>query len=141
MKKNFLIALIMATSLTTLSACTTLSRQEKTTLYELKQYGIQGAEETVAHPVVAGMLNILPGCGNFYLAGVSEESNQWLFGFLNLLTWPISVLWGIPEAAIDANTINDRETVSYYTLNPQGQYELQQLRNQYKAHLTNKYSR
>ena len=44
--------------------------------------------------------------------------------FLNLLTWPISVVWGIPEAAVDANRINERELIYYYTFNPAGQEAL-----------------
>lgn len=138
--KNFLTLCTLAASLSFISGCTTLSRQEKNTLYELKQYGIREPEETVAHPAVAGALNIFPGFGNFYLGVVSTESNQWVFGLLNLLTWPASVIWGIPEAAIDANNINDRETVNYYLFNPQGQYELQQLRIKYKTHFKNPYN-
>lgn len=130
MQKKLHLLILMC--LITLSGCTTLTRQEKSTIYELKQYGIREPNETVAHPGVAGALNILPGFGNFYLgSGNGAETIHWLYGFLNLLTWPISIVWGIPEAAIDANTINEREMVNYYLFTPQGQYELQQLRTKY----------
>ena len=57
-------------------------------------------------PVLAGVLNILPGFGNFYLAYGTQQSGQWGIGLFNLLLWPISPIWGIPEAAIDAgNTL------------------------------------
>ncbi|MDX9788912.1 MAG: hypothetical protein RBT11_19205 [Desulfobacterales bacterium] len=85
-------------------------------------------EAAVKHPAAAGVLNILPGFGNFYLASGTDESSQWLYGFLNLLSWPVSVVWGIPEAAIDANTINKKETVNYYTFDIKGKQEFEQLR-------------
>lgn len=73
----------------------------------------------------AALLNILPGGGNFYLAaGNGADSSHWLYGFLNLLMWPISVVWGIPEAAIDADTINKREMLYYYTYDKYGKEEL-----------------
>lgn len=127
--KKTIIASIMAICL---SACTTLTHQEKNTLYSLKAQGITiekpaGNWETPANPAGAGALNLLPGFGNFYLAsGNGGDSSQYLYGFLNLLTWPISVLWGIPEAAIDANRINERELIYFYTFNESGKEALAQ---------------
>ena len=112
--------------------CTHLSRSDEITLRELKSYGIRSNEIRVKHPAVAGGLNLLPGFGNFYLAVGTEESEQWLYGFLNLLTWPLSVLWGIPEGAIDAGTINKKETVYYYLYDVQGKKEFQALKDQNK---------
>lgn len=124
-----IIAGIMAACL---SACTTLTHQEKNTLYSLKAQGITvekpaGNWETPASPAGAGALNLLPGFGNFYLAsGNGGDSSQYLYGFLNLLTWPISVIWGIPEASIDANRINERELIYFYTFNESGREALAQ---------------
>ena len=67
----------------------------------------------------------MPGFGNFYLGLSSEESDQWVIGFLNLLTWPFSVVWGVPEAAIDAQTMNKRETIYYYMRTEKGRAELE----------------
>ena len=53
------------------------------------------------------------------------DGNQYLYGFLNLLTWPISVVWGIPEAGIDANTINQRELIHFYKFEAAGKSALQ----------------
>lgn len=109
-----------------LSGCTTLTHQEKNTLRGLKAHGITvekpaGLWEAPASPAAAGALNLLPGFGNFYLAsGNGADSSQYLYGFLNLITWPISVLWGIPEAAVDANRINERELIYYYTYDDSG---------------------
>ena len=98
-----------------LLGCTSLSSTEKAKIRELEAQGIRVPHETVKHPVVAGALNVLPGFGNFYLAAGTDEGDHWLYGLLNLLTWPASVIWAIPEGAIDATNINKRETVYYYT--------------------------
>lgn len=113
-----------------LSACTTLTKQEQNELRSLKAQGVTvdrpaGSFERPANPGAAGALNLLPGIGNFYLAsGNGGDSSHWLYGCLNLITWPFSILWGIPEAAIDANRINERELIYYYKYDRQGQKEL-----------------
>lgn len=114
-----------------LCGCVSLSRTEKVALRELKQYGIKDNVETVANPAVAGVLNLLPGIGNFYLGmGDSAETGQCALGVLNFLLWPVSVLWGVPQAIIDANTINKKETVYYYMFSPYGKKELQKLKGE-----------
>jgi len=115
MKQRAVFALGVFVMVILISGCASLSRTEQTTLRELKAYGISETEIQKKHPAAAGGLNILPGFGNFYLAYDTDESSQWLFGFLNLLTWPVSVVWGIPQGVIDANTINKKETIYYYT--------------------------
>ncbi|MCM1324431.1 MAG: hypothetical protein NC218_09910 [Acetobacter sp.] len=114
----------------TISGCTSLSMTERNTIQSLKSKGITvdkpaGNWERPASPAGAGALNILPGFGNFYLAsGNGGDGGHYLYGFLNLLTWPLSVVWGIPEAAIDAGTINERELIYYYTYNEAGKQAL-----------------
>ena len=107
-----------------LFSCTTLSTLEKTKIAELESKGIRVPHEEIKSPGAAGALNILPGIGNFYLAAGTNESEQWLYGFLNLLLWPASILWGVPEAAIDASNINKKNTVYYYSYG-QGAKELE----------------
>ncbi len=121
MKKILLLFVIMSFMV----SCTTLSSLEKTKIAELESKGIVVPHEEVKNPGAAGALNILPGFGNFYLAAGTNESEQWLYGFLNLLLWPVSIVWGVPEAAIDAANINKRNTVYYYTYGP-GSKELAQ---------------
>jgi len=111
-------------SLFLLASCTSLSTLEKTKLAELEAKGIRVPHEEVKNPGAAGALNFLPGFGNFYLAIGTNESEHWAYGFLNLLFWPISIVWSVPEAAIDATTINKRNTVYYYSYGP-GVQELQ----------------
>jgi len=124
--KKLLIAGIML-----LSACTSLTMQEKQTLRSLKTYGITvdtpvGNWDRPASPAGAALLNILPGIGNFYLAaGNGGQSDHYLYGSLNLLFWPLSVVWGIPEGAVDANRINERELIYYYTFDESGRLALE----------------
>ena len=127
MKKYIIIASIALL----LSACTSITYHEENTLRGLRAHGISvdkpaGDWERPNSPATAGLLNILPGVGNFYLAsGEAGDSNQYMYGFLNLLTWPISIIWGIPEAAIDAGNINKRELIYYYTYDESGREALQ----------------
>lgn len=120
MKKLIMIGALL------LSACTSLTYQEKTTIRELKGYGISvetpaGNWERPASPATAGLLNLLPGVGNFYLAsGNAGQSEQYLYATLNLLTWPVSILWGVAEGVVDANKINERELVYFYTFDESG---------------------
>ena len=124
--RNIFIFLLLLT----VCACTTLTKQEQNNLRSLKAQGITvdrplGSFERPANPGAAGALNLLPGIGNFYLAGGNGgDSSHWLYGCLNLLTWPFSILWGIPEAAVDANRINERELIYYYQYDPLGTKEL-----------------
>ena len=132
--KKFLFSALLAVSL---SACASLTRMEENQLRELKTYGISvdkptGYWEKPASPLAAGMLNLLPGVGNFYLGvGNGSDGAQVLYGFLNLLFWPASILWGIPEAAIDAGTINARELLYYYAYDPNGKRELEEARKKF----------
>lgn len=126
MKKILLSIMIFA-----FAGCTNLTRQEELELRMLKGQGVNvdkpiGLWERPASPAGAALLNILPGFGNFYLAsGNGGDSSHYLYGTLNLLTWPVSVLWGIPEAAIDAKKINERELIYYYKFDPQGKKEFE----------------
>lgn len=99
-------------------SCTTLTSTEKHRIAELESQGVMVPHEEIKNPGLAGALNVLPGVGNFYLAVGTNESEHWLYGFLNLLAWPTSIAWGVPEAIIDASTINKRETVFYYSYGP-----------------------
>jgi hypothetical protein len=62
-------------------------------------------------PLTAGLLNLLPGIGDAY-------NGQWGAFVANFLTWPLSIVWGIPEAATTATNQNHKETVYFYTLGP-----------------------
>ncbi len=123
--------LLTCIGLTLLAGCSHLTHIEKENLQILKSHAITvdraGYYEAPNSALAAGLLNILPGFGNFYLAmGEGADSNHYVFGFANLLLWPISIAWGIPEGAIDAHTLNQRELLYYYKFNPYGQQELEE---------------
>lgn len=125
--KKIMLFLICTTAL---AGCTGLTRQEQNQLRELQAQGVTvdrpvGGYEKPASGVAAGVLNLLPGVGNFYLGtGTGAESSHILYGVINLLLWPASILWGVPEAAIDADNINKRELLYYYTYDEKGKQEL-----------------
>jgi len=124
-KKLVLILLLLSTI-----SCTHLSRSEREDLEEMKSLGIrEDSADQVANPGVAAVLNFLPGFGNFYLAsGNGGDSAHYIYGTLNLISWPVSVIWGVPEAMIDANTINKRELIYYYKYNKKGKAQLEKLK-------------
>jgi len=124
MGKRYVVVACLAIALLC-SGCISLSRSDKENLRVIKDAGLGVTDEQVKSVATAGALNILPGFGNFYLAIGTDESEQWIVGFMNLLFWPVSVVWGIPEAAIDANTLNKRETAYYYTKTEKGRSELE----------------
>ena len=113
-----------------LCACTSLTRQEEMQLQQLQAQGVTidkpvGSYEKPASIPGAALLNVLPGFGNFYLgSGRAAESSHWLYGLLNLLFWPISIVWAVPEAGIDADSINKREMLYYYIYDKHGKQEL-----------------
>lgn len=115
--------LVLASTLTT--GCVSLSPSDASKLNELRSVGISEEAVTKKSPGAAGALNLLPGVGNFYLASGTREGSQWTYGFLNLLFWPLSVVWAIPQATIDAQTINKMETVYFYTYDPEGKKQLE----------------
>jgi len=121
--RNALVVVLSVLLAASFFGCATLSGNDKAKLEEVKACGLSVPHEELKSPGAAGFLNILPGFGNFYLASGTDEGSQWAIGFVNLLTWPISVVWGIPEAAIDADVINKKNSVYYYTYK-QGKDEL-----------------
>jgi hypothetical protein len=119
-----LLSVLSVSVLFSIVGCASISRSDRAMLREIESCGLGKQDERVKNPVAAGVLNLLPGIGNFYLAAGTDQSDQWIYGTLNLLLWPISPIWGVPEAAIDAGTINKLETVYYYRYDVFGQKEL-----------------
>ena len=79
----------------------------------------------IKSPALAATLSILPGVGNLYLADVKNnpsKQRQHSLGLTavgNWLTWPVSILWAVPQSYVDAQRINVIESV-YLHENPQG---------------------
>lgn len=110
----------LSTMLIAVCSCTSMSRIDRAYYRQIRGAGLDTHVADVKDPRLAACLNLLPGIGNFYLASGTEASEHWVYGTLNLLTWPYSILWGVPEAGIDASTINKQETIYYYRFDPQG---------------------
>jgi hypothetical protein len=120
------LMLCMAAITLFMTGCTGLTRYEKAELMELKhKHGISVDNpqtelwEAPKSPVAAAALNILPGVGNFYLCTI--ESHHCTLGVLNLLLWPLSVLWAIPDGAVSANALNERDLLYFYKHNEKAQ--------------------
>jgi len=115
----------------TLGGCVTLSAQDEKTAQELNGYGLKQSWTQPKNVFLAGLLNVLPFAGNLYLsAGKDGDSDQVTYGVLNFfLIYPISILWAVPQAAIDAHTLNKKAFVDYYTFDKAGQKELDALKS------------
>lgn len=96
-----------------LQGCASMAGYEKAKYRELErdlnQHGLPIMEEK--DPILAGVLNLLPGIGNVYL-------EQWGPFVGNLLFWPLSPIWAVPQAVIDSYTINKKETLYFYEFGP-----------------------
>lgn len=106
---NKKIIVLMLCSALFLSGCATLSgyNQVRYDRLQLKLDGCNLPPLTTKDPALAGTLNLLPGIGNMYLG-------QWGLFAMNLLLWPYSILWAIPQAVIDAENINKSKTLLHY---------------------------
>lgn len=106
MKKSF-AAVLLVSFLTV--GCAPLSPVEEVQYKNLEKDLMVAQLEDVQkkNPGAAAALNLLPGFGNLYIGQPGYFAG-------NLLLWPFSVLWGIPQAAIDAENINKKHTLAYY---------------------------
>lgn len=114
MKKYIKICIIMLL----VNGCTTMTRYDRQNLEILRRNHITTETPRVdnwekpVNPGLAGGLNLLPGFGNFYLS--SYDGSQIGYGIINMLTWPISIIWSIPQSVIDANRINELDLLNHY---------------------------
>ncbi|MGB1580313.1 MAG: hypothetical protein ACPHER_02250 [Nevskiales bacterium] len=122
--KSFIKTASLAAIFCLSSACISLSHEELEFLTELEACGISKTDQAIRSPGTAGALAALPGAGNFYLAANTWASWQWLAGAANLIFWPLSPVWAVPQTITDANSINMRETAYYYRYNPHGRAHL-----------------
>ena len=100
---------LVTVSLVLLAGCGSLSQMEKQQYTNLID---QGAEPiTDKEPVVAALLNLAPGIGDIY-------TGHWGVFVLDLLLWPYSAAWAVPQGAITASNMNKHATIAYYTVGP-----------------------
>ena len=108
-----------------------MSAQDEKTAQELKSYGLKPSWTQPKNVFLAGFLNVLPFAGNLYLsAGKDGDADQVSYGVLNFFfIYPISILWAVPQAAIDAHTLNKKAFVDYYSFDKAGHKELESLKS------------
>jgi len=100
------LAIIILLGLVCVS-CVHLTQSEKEMVQDLRELGIDPASEGDKSATAAGLLNILPGVGNIYLGQYGVFAANFFF-------WPVSIIWGGPQAAIDTEPTNQKATVDYY---------------------------
>lgn len=106
-----------------------MSQQDELKADELRRHGLSVPLSGPKNIFLAGGLNLLGGLGNFYLAyGKDGDSNQTLYGLANILAIVVlSPLWSVPQAMIDAYTLNKKAFVDYYSFSDEGLKEYQRV--------------
>ncbi len=126
--KKFVSVLIMVALL---SGCASMTKFEADNYRELEDLGAEC--DKVADPGAAAILNVLPGFGDIYLAsGNGANSSNWGAFVLDLLFWPVSVVWAIPQGGITATNINKKECVGYYHHTTRGKKALKELQAEHE---------
>lgn len=97
--KKFFIGAVLLTS----GCATDLNSFQKA---ELKAYESRGMAVQEKNPGTAAALGLLPGGGSFY-------SREYGFGVVNLLFWPLSILWDPVNGYDSAQTINYNATKAH----------------------------
>lgn len=97
-----------------LCGCVQVTPVEQIALNEIEAQGYSPTTVQEVSPTAAGLLSILPGGGEFYIAASTDDDRFWWYGAGNLITWPLSILWGVPQSSTDANRINRKATADLY---------------------------
>lgn len=92
-------------------SCITFTAEENAKIKELQE---QGKTCTAKSPTKAALFAILPGGGLYVAGGKDRPSKQQedviaYVSFANWATWPVSMLWAIPQSYIDAERVNNKE--------------------------------
>ena len=94
---------LLVGALFTFSSCVSITTTQKNDIVESKMSGTYVEEK---NPGLAAGLNVLPGIGDFYNGNVG-------YGIVNLLTWPLSVLWA-PIGGYDGAQVRNWEESRIY---------------------------
>lgn len=92
MKSGFSLLLVTILSV----GCSSLNTAQKS---ELKEWEASNLGVQEKSPGTAAALNVLPGIGDFYNGNVG-------LGVVNLLAWPLSILWAPVGGASGADEVN-----------------------------------
>ena len=94
----------LALTLAILAGCQTLDPSERQQYENLTDAGAETVE--VKSPAVAGALNLL-ALGDLYTGEYGAFA-------LDLLLWPFSVLWAVPQGVSTARNLNRKATIAHY---------------------------
>jgi hypothetical protein len=99
------IVVVFALSVLLLTGCVHLTQGQMDLYREM----VAAGEPVSGYPnmAVAGAMSVLPGGGQFYNGQVG-------LGILNVIFWPLSYLWAIPSAILDAKAIRVYRNVERY---------------------------
>jgi hypothetical protein len=75
-----LVGILLLTSLVGCNSLNTIQEQE------YRSMKVEGLLIEEKNPTLAACLGVLPGCGSFY-------TGQYALGVLDVVTWPVSILW------------------------------------------------
>ena len=145
MSRFFTALLVLFVAFTAIGcALHPLSDEERWQIREIRELGLE--EKPVVSPVLAGVLNIVPGAGSAYLVINGEPwqavpavigawdvagTANWVAhegpGAGQLISLSLFWIWGIPSVIAEANAMNARATIKYYFAGP-GKAELERKR-------------
>lgn len=98
-----------------LIGCTTLTTIQECDYQKMKTEGVLVEEK---NPALAAALGVLPGCGSFY-------TGNYVLGAVDVITWPLSILWDPIAGYNEARVRNYRAT--QYAIERDKKRELTQL--------------
>lgn len=95
MRSFMLIAMMVA-----VPGCSSLNAIQESDYQKMKSEGVLVEEK---NPALAACLGFLPGCGSFY-------TGNYVLGAVDLVTWPVSVLWDPIAGYNEARVLNYRSS-------------------------------
>ncbi len=86
-----------------LTGCSSLTCIEQCEYQKMQAEGVLVEEK---NPTLAACLGFLPGCGSFY-------TGNYVLGAVDVVTWPVSMLWDPIAGYNEARVINYRASQVY----------------------------
>lgn len=123
MPRSLSAASLLAVALLS-AGCATIRPEAALTLDKAREAGLPVNVVQPVDPLAAALLNLAPGIGNLYLGAKSDKTYNYALFPLNLITWPFSILWAVPQAGTDAGVVNREANADYYTYDPEGRARL-----------------
>ena len=101
------LLILLAVLLLFLTGCQTLTMSEQEKVGELKALGVDPESQGSRGPWATAFGNVFLGMGNL------ANGQAGLFA-VDLMTWPVSILWSPAVGYNQAHVLNQKETVDYF---------------------------